>query len=183
MELYYIGTMQEKCQPALDVFAKRGCTIHSFASLEEACTALKKAETKPDLAILDESEERQDPATMRRAVMDVMSINAFTYATAMTSFDAEVYHDAMEGLGMLTGLPVNPSSARTSITRPKGSSKKTNTAAFPHMFAEGQRLFLLPFVCYFLFFRTFFWYFSILAMLAGMRVSRPSFASQALKVA
>ena len=168
MELYYIGTMQEKCQPALDVFAKRGCTIHSFASLEEACTALKKAETKPDLAILDESEERQDPATMRRAVMDVMSINAFTYATAMTSFDAEVYHDA---------------SARTSITRPKGSSKKTNTAAFPHMFAEGQRLFLLPLVCYFLFFRTFFWYFSILAMLAGMRVSRPSFASQALKVA
>ena len=105
MALYYIGTMQEKCQPALDVFAKRGCTIHSFASLEEACTALKKAETKPDLAILDESEERQDPATMRRAVMDVMSINAFTYATAMTSFDAEVYHDAMEGLGMLTALP------------------------------------------------------------------------------
>ena len=77
--------------------------VFKFYSAREALACVESTEL--DLAILDESEERQDPATMRRAVMDVMSINAFTYATAMTSFDAEVYHDAMEGLGMLTALP------------------------------------------------------------------------------
>ena len=97
--------MQDKCQPALDVFTAKGCTIRSFDTLQAACEALEKAETKPDLAILDESEGRQDPTTMRKAVMELMRINAFTYVTAMTSFDAEVYHDAMEGLGMLTALP------------------------------------------------------------------------------
>ena len=105
MELYYIGTMQEKCQPALAVFAAKGCAIRSFASLKEACAALEQTTPKPELVILDESDGRQDPTIMRRAVMDIMSINAFTYATAMSSLEAEVYHDAMEGLGMLTALP------------------------------------------------------------------------------
>lgn len=108
MELYYIGTMRDKCQPVLDVFAAKGCAIRSFDTLEAACEALKQADPKPELAILDESGGRQDPTTMRRAVMDIVSINAFTYTTAMTCVDLETYHDAMEGLGMLTALPCPP---------------------------------------------------------------------------
>ncbi len=105
MELYYIGTMQDKCQPALDVFAARGFAIRSFASLEAACTAMQQAEHKPEAVLLDESEGRDDMAVMRAAVMAILSINAFVYAFAMTGRDAEVYHDAMEGLGMLSALP------------------------------------------------------------------------------
>ena len=105
VELYYIGTMKDSCQPALDVFAGKGFALSVFASLDEACAALRTAKEMPELIVLDESENRGEPEAMRKAVMALLSINAFSHVAAMTHLDAEVYHDAMEGLGMLSALP------------------------------------------------------------------------------
>lgn len=103
--LYYIGTMQPDCLPAVEFLGEHGFEIRSFADLATACAAMQTAEHRPEVVILDESGGRDAVETMRSAVMAILSINAFVYISAMTNRDAAEYHDAMEGLGMLSPLP------------------------------------------------------------------------------
>ena len=45
---------------------------------------------------------------VRRAVIDVLMINAAVHTAAVTNLEEEAFHDAMEGLGMLMSLPTSP---------------------------------------------------------------------------
>ena len=45
-----------------------------------------------------------DPTALRRAVIDVLMINAAVHTAAVTNLEEEAFHDAMEGLGMLMSL-------------------------------------------------------------------------------
>ena len=49
-----------------------------------------------------------DPTALRRAVIDVLMINAAVHTAAVTNLEKEAFHDAMEGLGMLMSLPTSP---------------------------------------------------------------------------
>ena len=40
--------------------------------------------------------------------MQLLMINAATHSAVTTGMEAEAFHDAMEGLGILTGLPLTP---------------------------------------------------------------------------
>ena len=52
-----------------------------------------------------------DNAALRHAVFQVLSVNAMIHTAAVTSMTPEAFHDAMEGLGMLAGLPSTPAPA------------------------------------------------------------------------
>ena len=64
--------MKDSCQPALDVFTGKGFALSCFASLDAACEALRTAGTKPELILVDESENRGEPEAMRKAVMALL---------------------------------------------------------------------------------------------------------------
>ena len=68
------------------------------------CLAVVRS-TAPRLVVLDLD---LDPTALRRAVIDVLMINAAVHTAAVTNLEEEAFHDAMEGLGMLMSLPTSP---------------------------------------------------------------------------
>ena len=56
----------------------------------------------PALAVLDLGLE---PEELRKAVIDILMVNAMIHTTAVSPLTATEFHDKMEGLGMLMSLP------------------------------------------------------------------------------
>lgn len=88
------------------VFAAHGAELQLAPALDAALTVI--AATPPALCILD-LEEPEDG--LRAAVIKILTLNAAVHTAAVTSLDATAFHDRMEGLGMLMGLPSSPSAA------------------------------------------------------------------------
>lgn len=88
-------------QPA---FARRGATLRTVGTLDEALPQLRHA--APALAVLDLG---QDVPALRAAVIEVLKINAMIHTAAVSDMDEDAFHDTMEGLGMLMNLPKEPS--------------------------------------------------------------------------
>ena len=61
--------------------------------------------TQIPLVILDLS---RDGGEIRSAVFQILSVNALIHTCATTDRNAEEFHEAMEGLGMLPPLPADP---------------------------------------------------------------------------
>lgn len=92
-----------KWQPCLPAFRERGADV-TFANSLDACKeALRN--NPPRLYILDLGLEGKD---LRAALMQLLMINAAAHSAVTTGMDTEAFHDAMEGLGILTGLPLAP---------------------------------------------------------------------------
>ena len=58
----------------------------------------------PALAVLDLGLE---PEELRKAVIDILMVNAMIHTAAVSPMTAAEFHDKMEGLGMLMSLPVD----------------------------------------------------------------------------
>lgn len=93
----------ETLRPA---FAAQGAELHLTPALDTALAII--AETPPALCILD---REVSTAELRAAVIRILSLNAAVHTAAVTSLEATAFHDDMEGLGMLMGLPVSPAAA------------------------------------------------------------------------
>ena len=112
MEILLVSSDAAALGSAARPFTERGIALLHAGSLSQALDTLsEKKANPPALVILDESEDRGTGQGMRQAAMAVLRICPFTYLTALTDAPWEEYHDAMEGLGMLTSLPTDPAPA------------------------------------------------------------------------
>ncbi len=85
-------------------FELRGASMRRAASLEEGLKELRRSPAA--LAVLDLN---MDNSVLRDAVFRVLSVDAMIHTAAVSDMSAEEFHDAMEGLGMLMKLPMEPS--------------------------------------------------------------------------
>ncbi|MDD4700596.1 MAG: response regulator receiver protein [Desulfovibrio sp.] len=98
------------------------CSIGMAKSFEQ-CKEVAQRE-RPVLAVLDPPSGH----LARSWVTDLMMIDAGMHTAVVTDMPAEAFHDAMEGLGILTSLPQKPTAqdARrllellVQVTRPGG---------------------------------------------------------------
>lgn len=81
-----------------------GCTVGMAESLEQCKEAAQREH--PVLAVLDPPSGE----LARSWVTALMMIDAGMHTAVVTDMPAEVFHDEMEGLGILTSLPLKPTS-------------------------------------------------------------------------
>lgn len=79
-----------------------GCTVCMTATIDQCKEAARR--DIPVLALLDPPSG--DHA--RAWVLELMMIDAGMHTAVVTEMDEEVFHDVMEGLGILTPLPPAP---------------------------------------------------------------------------
>lgn len=109
MEMYLVSATPKAFSQVFEPFIEKGITLTLQPGLDEAVRALKACgDSKPSLIVLDESEGRSESGTMRRACMQLLALSPFSYCTAISSLPETDFHDAMEGLGMLSPLPLHP---------------------------------------------------------------------------
>lgn len=71
--------------------------------------ALEQIESEaPDLLILDPEGQDAEAEALRKNLIGVMMVNASILTAVVSDMDAETFHDAMEGLGVLFMLPPQP---------------------------------------------------------------------------
>ena len=93
----------EALRPA---FAAQGAELHLTPTLDTALAVI--ADTPPALCLLD---LEAAAAELRAAVIRILTLNAAVHTAAVTTLEATAFHDSMEGLGMLMGLPLSPAAA------------------------------------------------------------------------
>ena len=103
MDILIVSSRNALWQQLKPAFEDRGGLVRTAATLEEALQALH--DRPAALVVLDMG---SDGEVLRHAVFRVLSIDAMIHTAAVSSMDAEAFHDAMEGLGMLTSLPEQP---------------------------------------------------------------------------
>ena len=79
-----------------------GCTVCMTATIDQCKEAARR--DIPVLALLDPPSG--DHA--RAWVLELMMIDAGMHTAVVTEMDEEVFHDVMEGLGILASLPTTP---------------------------------------------------------------------------
>ena len=98
-----VTTDAAKWQPCLPAFRERSVDV-SFVDTLDACKdALQH--NPPRLYILDLGLEGKE---LRAALMEPLMINATAHSAVTTGMEEATFHDTMEGLGILTGLPLAP---------------------------------------------------------------------------
>ena len=106
MDILVISSRDDLWQQLRPQFEARGAVLRIAATLEEVLSALRSR--KAALVVLDIGSDR---VAIRNAVFSVLSVDAMIHTAAAVDMDPETFHDAMEGLGMLTALPLEPSAA------------------------------------------------------------------------
>ena len=85
MDILIVTSRPEQWAPVLPVMEGRGAAVRQAGSLEQGM----------------ELEE------LRKAVIDILMVNAMIHTAAVSPMTAAEFHDKMEGLGMLMSLPVD----------------------------------------------------------------------------
>lgn len=98
-----VTTDPAKWRPCLPVFGEQGADV-AFAGSLDACKEALRVDP-PRLYILDLGLEGKE---LRAALMQLLMIDATAHSAVTTGMEEEAFHDAMEGLGILTGLPLAP---------------------------------------------------------------------------
>lgn len=106
MDILVVSPRAELWQSLRPQFEKHGAVLSLACCLNDALSTLNQH--RPTLVVLDIN---ADNAALRHAVFQVLSVNAMIHTAAVTSMTPEAFHDAMEGLGMLAGLPSSPAPA------------------------------------------------------------------------
>lgn len=106
MDILVVSPRADLWQNLRPQFEKHGADLRLAPSMDEALSDLTVR--RADLVVLDINADAPD---LRHAVFRILSVSAMIHTAAVTTMSPETFHDAMEGLGMLTGLPVNPSPA------------------------------------------------------------------------
>lgn len=104
MDILVVSPRADLWQNLRPQFEKHGAALRLAPSMDEALSDLTAR--RADLVVLDINADAPD---LRHAVFRILSVSAMIHTAAVTTMSPETFHDAMEGLGMLTGLPVNPS--------------------------------------------------------------------------
>ena len=87
-------------------FDSHGAGLCTTETLEEGLGVIRGG--KVALAVLDTG---SDIAALRKSVMDILTVNAMTNVASVSGMGEEMFHDAMEGLGMIMDLPLEPEEA------------------------------------------------------------------------
>lgn len=103
MELLLVTPRPERWNECLPVLRSGDFTLKRASSLEEAKALIKAA--PPVLVILDLG---LDDKALRQAVIDIMMIDASVHTAVVSDLEAEAFHEATEGLGILMPLPPSP---------------------------------------------------------------------------
>ena len=106
MDILVVSPRADLWQNLRPQFEKHGAALRLAPSMDEALSDLTAR--RADLVVLDINADAPD---LRHAVFRILSVSAMIHTATVTTMSPETFHDAMEGLGMLTGLPVNPSPA------------------------------------------------------------------------
>ena len=88
----------------VEELARQGCAVTTVADAA-ACTGSVQRQA-PDLVVVDAASQEQ----ARQDVIGIMRVNALVHTAVVTDMAPDVFHDAMEGFGILTALPLEPSS-------------------------------------------------------------------------
>ena len=80
----------------------QGCTVTTVADAATCIDSVRRQ--APDLVVVDASGHGQ----ARQDVIGIMRVNALVHTAVVTDMAEEAFHDAMEGLGILTSLPPVP---------------------------------------------------------------------------
>lgn len=102
MDILIVTSRPEQWAPALPVMEGRGAAVRQAGSPEQGMELVRRQ--APALAVLDLGLESEE---LRKAVIDILMVNAMIHTVAVSPMTAAEFHDKMEGLGMLMSLPVD----------------------------------------------------------------------------
>ena len=100
MDILIVTSRPEHWAPVLPVMEGRGASVRQAGSLEQGMELVRQQAP----ALLDLGLE---PEELRKAVIDILMVNAMIHTAAVSPMTAAEFHDKMEGLGMLMSLPVD----------------------------------------------------------------------------
>ena len=80
----------------------QGCAVTTVADADACKRCVQKQ--APALVVLDAASQEQ----AKQDVIGIMRVNALVHTAVVTDMAEEVFHDAMEGLGILASLPPEP---------------------------------------------------------------------------
>ena len=106
MDILLVSDTPEKWSDCIAVLEQKGYRPVTVTNMTDALSSIRT--TPPVLAILDSD---MDAGGIRKAVIDILMVNAAVHTAVSSEMPDEVFHDAMEGLGILMGLPLHPSPA------------------------------------------------------------------------
>lgn len=106
MDILLISPRPEAWAACASVFAAYGASLRTVADLDAGMDAVRRQ--NPALVVLDLELSAEG---LRTAVIGILQINAMIHTAAVSDMDASEFHDVMEGLGMLMGLPRTPTVA------------------------------------------------------------------------
>jgi len=113
MDILIISPRPEMWDGLKDAFVKQGAHLRFASSMDDALAALR--EKKASLALLDifggKPWTDADAQPMRDAVVSILMVDAMTNLASSCGMGHDVFHDSMEGLGMIDDLPASPSEA------------------------------------------------------------------------
>ena len=103
MDVLLISDAPQKWTSCLSLLKQRGGTFRTVPAMPEALDCIRN--TPPILAILDLS---MNAGEIRKAIIDMLMINASVHTAVTSEMPEELFHDTMEGLGILMALPTAP---------------------------------------------------------------------------
>lgn len=111
MQALIISTREALWQGLAPSFASKGCAVIVLASVDEAVARIREA--APKLVLLDTALLSADADTnlreTRASMMQILMANAMVNTAVLSGMDEEEAHDALEGLGIMEMLSLEPS--------------------------------------------------------------------------
>ena len=87
-------------------FERHDAALATSGTLEKGLEAVRGGHVA--LVVLDTG---SDIGALRGEVMAILTVNAMTNVASVCGMGEETFHDAMEGLGMIMDLPLEPEEA------------------------------------------------------------------------
>ena len=81
---------------------RQGCAVTTVADAE-ACKKSVQGQA-PALVVLDSASQEH----AKQDVIGIMRVNALVHTAVVSDMPEDVFHDVMEGLGILASLPTSP---------------------------------------------------------------------------
>lgn len=106
MNTLIVSARPELWHALSDHLAGQGMTVRLVPFFAEALEQITS--DAPGLLILDPEGQDAHAEALRKNLIDVMTANASILTAVVSGMNAETFHDAMEGLGVLFMLPPQP---------------------------------------------------------------------------
>lgn len=104
MDILLLSPHPERWASCAEVFTAHGAQLRTAADLASGMELIRRQ--PPVLVVLDLGLSAEE---LRKAVIGILQVNAMIHTAAVSDMSESQFHDVMEGLGMLMGLPASPS--------------------------------------------------------------------------